>query len=441
MNDESANIEGDLNEFLGQEPPGKYRRVKLWGGIAVVVLLCLLLLSRCVFGGASGQQYATAQAVRGDMAVRVTATGNLQPTNEISVGSEISGTITKVYVDENDRVTKGQPLAQIDPDKLIDAIHQGEAAVSQAKANVLEGQASVALSRAALGRLEEVERLSGGKVPSKSDLDTARAQYQRDVATLAADKAAVTSAVAQLATDQTNLAKATIRSPVNGVILSRQIEPGQTVAASFNTPTLFVIAQDLTQMKLEVKVDEADVGQVRAGQPASFTVDAYPDQVFKARIIRVNVGSNTAASSTGSSSTASSASSSTVVSYSAVLAVTNDDLALRPGMTATATILTSEQKNVLMVPNAALRFQPSKGQGAQQQGFSMFPRRRRGGNNEQQVGIGRGSTQTVYVLGDDGKLRPVSVRVGSTDGARTIITAGDLRPGMTVVTGELAKGE
>lgn len=424
-----ADVNADIDEFLGQEP-GKRRPKWLKWAIGGVILLVVVMLVAFLRSGSSAPRYATEGVARGDMVVYVSATGNLAPTNEVTVGSELSGLVSNVFADVNDRVTRGQALAQIDIDKLVDQVRRSSAALAQAQAQVAQGQASVRLSQAQLGRLEEVRRLSGGKVPSQADIDTGKAQYQRDVATLASARASVASAVAQLATDRTNLGRATLRSPVNGVILSRSIEVGQTVAASFNAPTLFVIADDLTKMKLEVKVDEADVGQVREGQEANFSVDAYPGKTFAARIVRVNVGSNSA-----SSGTTATTASSNVVSYGAVLSVANPDLALRPGMTAMARILASRQANVLTIPNAALRYAPRKTEAKAGGGFSMFPGR--GSGSEQEVGIGRGSTHTIYVLDADGKLKPVRVKIGDTDGARTIVTGG-LNPGMKVVTGELA---
>ncbi len=190
-------------------------------------------------------------------------------------------------------------------------------------------------------------------MPSAAELDTARAEYARAVAGVRTAEAGVARARAQLSSDQTQFSKALILSPVTGVVLSRQIDPGQTVAASFNAPLLFLIAEDLSAMRLEVKVDEADVGQVAAGQSATFQVDAFPGRTFPARVERVDVGANA-----GTGSTTSSNSSSTVVAYTAVLTVDNKDATLRPGMTATAEIVVSEKQGVLLVPNAALRFSP-----------------------------------------------------------------------------------
>ncbi|MGE5722433.1 MAG: efflux RND transporter periplasmic adaptor subunit, partial [Sphingomonadales bacterium] len=321
--------------------------------------------------------------------------------------------------------------------RLRDTIVQNQAALAAAQAQVAQAQASAVQARANLARLEEVYRVSGGKVPSHTELDTGRAENQRQQAAVRAAQAQVLQARAQLASAQTNLAKATIYSPVNGVVLSRQVDPGQTVAASFQAPVLFTIAEDLSHMKLEVKVDEADVGQVHEGQRATFTVDAYPGRTFAARITRVDVGAN--ATTTGSTtSTASGA----VVAYTAVLSVDNEQLLLRPGMTATADIVTSEKHNVLLVPNAALRFSPERAaSGSQQTGVTsvLVPRpMRRGSRQEREVTIGRGSTKTVYVLDADGNPKPVAVIVGASNGALTEVVSGALKPGDKIITGQLA---
>lgn len=427
-------IATDLDDFLGES---NKKRLPTWAKwvIGVAVVLVLALGVRSCFGGRAPTNYATAPAKIGNMEVHVTATGNLKPTDQVTVGSEISGLITKVNVDENDHVTEGQPLAQIDPVKLQDAINRAQASLDSAKATVLQNEATAAVSKATLDRDEEVARISGGKVPSKTELDQARADYKRAIANVAVAKANVASAVAALNSAKTDMFKSTIRSPVTGVILSRQVDPGQTVAASFNTPTLFLIAKDLSKMELEVKVDEADVGQVKEGQAASFTVDAYPGKTFPANIKRVNVGSNSSTTTTTSTAAASG-----VISYNALLTVNNPDLTLRPGMTATATIVTAQEKNVLMVPNAAMRFEPKKG-AAPQQSVQVLPvgapgRFRR--QSSQEVEFGRGSKRTVYTLGDDGKLTPHVVFTGSTNGSETIVTSKTLKPGMQVVTGELA---
>lgn len=440
----------NLDEFLGTPARPWWRRWLKWIVIAIVVIGLGLLLTRCVFGGATATQYSTEEAERGNLTVTVSATGKLAPTNQVQVGSELSGLIETVSVDVNDRVVKGQPLAVLDTSQLDDEITQGRAQLNANQAQVAQAQATVAESQAQLSRLEEVSRLSGGRVPANVEMEQARAAVQRAVAAVRAAQAQVVSARAALSSNETRRYKAVIRSPVNGVVLARQIDAGQTVAASFSTPTLFVIAEDLSAMELQVAIDEADVGSVKQGQIASFTVDAFPGKTFPATITRVDLGSNLSAQASSSSSTASSTGSTTgqVVSYAAILSVANADQQLRPGMTATAEIITRSKPNVLLVPNAALRFTPAvpgQGQGASgsQGGITgaLVPRGRRRGNDAQKSAtVSRATGQTVYVLGAENQPRPVQVTIGDTNGTLTEITGGDLKPGMQVITGQLATG-
>lgn len=425
----------DLNDFLGKREVPAWRRYAKWGLIAVGVVL-LILLGVKFFAPAAKPNYATEVAEKGSLVVSVSATGKLAPTNQVDVGSEVSGLVSRVLVDVNDRVSKGQPIAIIDPQRFQDSVNQSSAQLSSSIASVSQAQATLAQSSAQLARLQEVSRLSNGRVPSRTEMDQAIADRARAVASLRVAQANVGAARATLSSNQYNLVRAVIRSPVNGVILARQVEPGQTVAASFNTPTLFVIAEDLTQMKLEVAIDEADVGEVQAGQKAAFTVDAFPGETFPATITRVDLGSNLSAQSATTTTTTTNQ----VVSYSATLAVSNPQIRLRPGMTATADITTTEKNGVLLIPNAALRFKPTDAAGQSGGIASAFgpPRLRRGG--ERTATIGKGSTQTVSVLQDDGTLKSVSVITGDTNGAMTEVTGGQLKPGMKVVTGQLAAG-
>lgn len=447
MNDESRTMadaqEGiDLHEFLGVKPEQPWKKWAVRGGIGILLVVLLLLLARC-FASSDAAQYATEELERGNLVVTVSATGNLKPINQVDVGSEQSGLITDVYVDVNDRVVKGQVLATLDTSRLVDTVNQARAEVAAAEAGVGEAQATASQTRSNLERLEQVYKLSGGKVPSKTELDAGRADSRRAVATVRSAQAQVLQARAQLATAQTNLSKGRIYSPVTGVVLSRDIEPGQTVAASLNAPVLFTIAEDLSQMELEVDVDEADVGEVKDEQRATFTVDAFPGQTFPARIERVNVGSNS--SESDSSSSSSSASTGNVVAYTAVLSVDNQRLKLRPGMTATAEIITREEKNVLLVPNAALRFSPEKAARASRRNSGvtsvLMPPRGRRNRGNQEVTIGRGSKQTIYILGEDGKPQPIEVRVGESNGSQSQVTGKDLKPGLKIITGQLASGE
>ncbi len=440
-----ATNQAELDDFLGGRPPSKFKRYALWAGIAIGILLVILLLMR-LFGAAETSGYATEQAQKGNLTVTVSATGKLAPINQVTVGSQLSGQVIKVLVDVNDRVTAGQPLALIDPSQFDDQVKQAQATLAANNAAVGQAQATLAQSKATLSRYQEVSRLSGGRVPAKTEMDQAIADRDRALANLSAANANVISARAALSSAQTQRVRAVIRSPVTGVVLARQIDPGQTVAASFNTPTLFVIAQDLREMKLEVAIDEADVGNVKQGQRATFTVDAFPGKTFPAMITRVDVGSNLSVQDATSSSSTSSTSSTTaqVVSYAADLSVANPDEQLRPGMTATADIVTMEKKNVLLVPNAALRFKPQAAgaPAAQASGGiagALTPRmRRRGGGGDSAAPLERGSKQSVYVKQADGSLKAISVTTGDSDGSMTEITGGDLQPGMQVVTGQLA---
>ncbi len=371
---------------------------------------------------AKAPRFETATVERGHLEVSVSATGNLQPTNQVDVGSELSGIVDTVLVDINDRVSKGQVLARLDISKLSDQIAKSRAALTAAEAGVRQAEATLTESRASLNRLQEVFRLSGGKVPSKAEMENAEAVLARAEANLASTRASVTQARATLSSDETNLAKASIRSPINGVVLARKVEPGQTVAASLQTPVLFTLAEDLSQMELEVDVDEADVGQVKAGQKASFSVDAYPGRKYPANISRVSYGSQVTEG---------------VVSYPTVLKVSNDDLSLRPGMTATAEINTAVRENALLVPNAALRFTPSANgaRKADSGGIlgSLLPRMPRTASTRAPRNGDEKGGKRVWVL-KDGQPVPVQIQTGLTNGRMTEVLEGELKPGMLVIT-------
>jgi len=397
--------------------------VRIWLIGVLVVLMAsgaFYLRSR---NAAAAPQYLSEEVVRGNLTVTVSATGNLQPTNQVDVGSELSGTIEAVLVDDNDRVQKGQLLARLDLSKLNDQVAKSEAALASAEAQVDQMRATVEESRANLARLRQVAVLSGGKVPSKAELETAQATLQRAVANEAGAHAAVTQARATLKSDQTNLSKASIRSPIDGVVLARKVEPGQTVAASLQAPVLFTLAENLAQMELQVDVDEADVGQVRAGQSATFNVDAYAGRKYPARIVRVGYGSQTKDG---------------VVSYKTILKVGNDDLSLRPGMTATSEITTTQRENVLLVPNAALRFTPPLKSSSDEKKNGSFvanllPKPPASTSTKPVSASVKGSMQQVWVL-RDGQPVAVPVTVGVTNGRQTEVSGGELKPGMQVIT-------
>jgi HlyD family secretion protein len=325
-------------------------------------------------------------------------------------------------------VAKGQPLAQLDLSRLRDALVQSQASLQAALATVAQDRATVAQTRANLAREQQVYKLSGGKVPSLTELDTAKADYARAIANVAQAEAQVAQARAAVSTNQTSLAKGTIYAPVTGVVLSRQVEPGQTVAASFNVATLFTIAQDLSNMRLQVKVDEADVGELHAGAAATFTVDAYPNQIFPATVTRVDLGAN--ATPTVNSAGTTPTTTTTVVAYTAELSVANPQQLLKPGMTATATIVTESVRNVLLVPNAALRFTPPV---VEKKGIFNGPP-----DQPKNANISRGARQQLWVVGGDGKPKAIAVTVGHSNGSLTEVRGPGVHPGIQVITGQLA---
>ena len=370
--------------------------------------------------------FRTATVERGDLTVTITATGTIQPLNQVDVGAEVSGLIEAVHVDFNDRVTLGQSLASLDKDQLSARVRQSQAQLTSAKAKVQEARANELEARNSLERAESLH--AQGNV-SEQSLDSANATFARAQAALASNIAQVTVAEANLAADETNLSKTEIIAPIDGIVLKRQVEPGQTVAASFQTPVLFTLAEDLSAMKLVVDIDEADIGQVVEGQSATFSVDAYPGRTFPAKITSVRFAPKDEDG---------------VVTYEALLSVDNSDLALRPGMTATASVTTANRTGAMMVPYAALRFQlPAPPDGddvpaARRRGppglmGMMMPRfnRNRGGR---QTPLQPGAQGQVWVL-DDGQLSPVPVQIGMLDGERAEVITNGIVEGTEVIIG------
>jgi HlyD family secretion protein len=421
MTQNTDNASEALNDLLISAKkggfPGSKRKSLLIAGAVVVLFAGLMLLGG---GNETRGSYITEEVTLGNLLVTASASGTLQPTKSVDVGSELSGTLTKVLVQENDHVTKGQLLAELDTAKLKDTVSKSRAAVVASEAAVAQKRATVAEAKASLSRMRQVAELSGGKVPAKTELETAEATLQRAIADEASAQADVTQAKATLKTDETNLGKAIIRSPVAGVVLTRKVEPGQTVAAQMTTPVLFVLAEDLSRMELQVKVDEADVGTVKIGQKATFTVSAWPGRKFPAFIQRVGLGSTTTDN---------------VVTYKTILQVDNGDLALRPGMTATATIITASRDDVLLVPNAALRFTPpTAGTQAKSRGLvaRLIPAPPPTTKTRPAVAAGNAAPQ-VWVKGDDGP-QVVAIKVGVSNGRYTEVLDGDLKADMAVIT-------
>jgi HlyD family secretion protein len=393
----------------------------LAAGLLVLVAVIILYQLNRRRNGAE-VNYKTQAVQRGRLTVMVTATGNLAPTNQVEVGSELSGIIKTVEADFNDRVKIGQALAKLDTSKLEAQVLQARATLAGARANVLQAKATVAETASELKRLHEVRRLSTGKAVSQSDLDAAQAALDRARADATTAEATVSQAKAALEVIETDHGKAVIRSPINGIVLSRSVDPGQTVAASLQAPVLFVLAEDLARMELIVDVDEADVGQVQEDQGAVFFVDAYPDRTYPARLIQVRYGPKTVDG---------------VVTYETVLIVDNADLSLRPGMTATANITVKKIENAVLLPNAALRFAPPvRETHANVRGSSilsrLIPRRHRSQNKQLRETNSDKKQRRVWTLRDN-RPTPITVTTGSTDGLMTEIISGEVEPGMALV--------
>jgi HlyD family secretion protein len=421
---------------LLDEPPPRvwYRRTWVW----VAVLAVALVSTGGVWWqmrkqAAAAPSYSTQAVAKGNLTLTVTANGTLQPTRSIAIGSELSGTVLQVNVDVNDKIKKGQVLVVLDTSKLKGQILRSGATLSAANSKVTQVVATVAEAAANLARFEEVARLSGGKVPSKTELGGARATLARAQADEASARASVRDAQAALATDEINLSKASISAPADGVVLTRSVEPGNAVAASLQAVTLFTVAENLSKLRLWVYVDEADVGSVKVGQDATFTVSAYVSKKFPARITRVGFGSTITDN---------------VVTYLTYLDVDNADLSLRPGMTATASITATTRTDVLLVPNTALRFNPSStaGQAAAKGGVLSGLTPRMPGNNTRKLAATGASTalaKQVWVLPEGTQSAPVAVNVtpGISDGHMTEIVGGDLQVGMRVITAQKVSGK
>ena len=418
-------------------PRAWWRRPSSWIGVALASLAVIGAVAWQAQQKANAAPTYTTEAVRrGNLSFAVSANGTLQPTRSVNIGSELSGTVARVLVDVNDQVKKGQVLVELDTAKLNAQLARSRASLAAAQAKVAQTQATAKEAQANLARLEEVARLSGGKVPSQAELDTGRAALERAHAEEASARATVADARAATSTDETNLSKASIRSPIDGVVLARSVEPGNAVAASLQAVTLFTIAEDLSKLRLQVNVDEADVGSVLVGQKATFTVSAYPSRRYPATITRVAYGSTTTDN---------------VVSYITVLDVDNADLSLRPGMTATSTITALERRDVLLVPNTALRFTPNvvrtaaapapRASGSSALVSKLVPRpgrgmgRRSGGGGGDAAGAG--AQRQLWVL-RDGAAVPITVTTGVSDGRVTEVSAGELQPGMAVITDQSA---
>jgi HlyD family secretion protein len=347
------------------------------------------------FNPSAGQRYRTQEAAVGDVTRTVSANGTLNPVVLVNVGTQVSGTVKKLHVDYNDRVRAGQVLLELDP-----ALYAAQ--VNQSQANVHNAEATLELARANAARNRN---LFDQQFISKQDLDTS-------MQALKSATAQVELAMAQLAKDRTNLNYATIRSPVSGVVVDRAVDVGQTVAASFQTPTLFKIAQDLSKMQIDSSFAEADIGSIRVDQPVRFSVDAFPNRSFSAKVRQIRLNATTQQN---------------VVTYDVVVGVDNPEQILMPGMTAYVNVVVAQRKDVLLVPNAALRFNPQPAQERTAVAKSK-------GDKEE------AASGTVHVLEGE-RLRPVKLKIGITDSRFTEVLSGELKAGDHVVVGEVEAGD
>ena len=367
--------------------------------ICSIVVIALAVVLFFVFKNSdSKQKFVTDKIARGNIKSTVSATGTVNAVTTVQVGTQVSGTIQKLFVDFNSSVKKGQLLAQIDP-----AIFESQ--VGQARANLLSARANLEKSQVMLRdtktTLERNKILYSKNFISKSDLDTSETNYLSAIAQIKVSEAQIQQTQAALDSSAINLKYAKILSPVNGTVISRNIDVGQTVAASFQTPTLFTIAQDLTKMQIDTSVDEADIGKVKAGQKATFTVDAYPESPFNGKVSVVRNAPITV---------------SNVVTYNAVIIVDNTDLKLKPGMTANVSIETESKQGVLLIPNASLRFKPATSVATPDQKGVKGPK-------------GPG----VWIL-ENNKPKNVKITTGISDGNYTELISGELTEGEQIIT-------
>jgi HlyD family secretion protein len=373
------------------------KKIAIIGAIIISIAVAVFFLLR---GRGNEPQFRTDKVVRGDIEMAVTATGTVNPVTTVLVGTQVSGTIKNIYVDFNSPVKKGQLIAQIDPALF-------EAQVNQAKANLLLAKANVEKAEAtsvdAKRTMERNKELLAKNLIAQSDFDTAETNYETAKASVSAAKSQVAQSEAALSSAETNLFYTKIVSPVDGIVVSRNVDVGQTVAASFQTPTLFSIAQDLTKMQIDTNVAEADIGNVKVGQDVEFTVDAYPDITFKGKVWQVRNAPITVQN---------------VVTYDVVIQVDNPELKLKPGMTANVSIIISLRRDVLKIPNAALRFLPVE---------MSKP-------SVQQKGAG------VWIL-EQGKPERVPVSTGISDGSYTELVSGKISEGQEVIVESLTKAK
>lgn len=376
----------------------KIKISKVW--ILVVIVVVLAVVAFLLSGNKKKEQvqFNTAEVAPANIVNTVSATGTIEPVTSVTVGTQVSGIVSKLYVDYNSVVKKGQVIAELDKSNLTSELNSAKASLEQSKASLASAESSLSYQTANFRRNKALYQKG---LISGNDYESARLSYQTALANVSSARDQVASAQEQVKKAQTNLSYATITSPIDGIVLSKSVEEGQTVAASFSTPTLFTIAKDLTNMQVVADVDEADIGNVKVGERVTFTVDAYPDNTFSGTVKQVRQEATTT---------------NNVVTYSVVITAPNADLKLKPGLTATVTIYTQENKGVLSVPSKALRFTPEK--------------ETVGGMKIKDIANAKNKVWTI----EGNTVVAHRVNIGMTDGSHTQILSG-IRRGAKVITG------
>ncbi|MST83768.1 efflux RND transporter periplasmic adaptor subunit [Hallella mizrahii] len=376
----------------------KIKISKVWILVAIVVVLAVVAFLLSGNKKKEQVQFNTAEVAPANIVNTVSATGTIEPVTSVTVGTQVSGIVSKLYVDYNSVVKKGQVIAELDKSNLTSELNSAKASLEQSKASLASAESSLSYQTANFRRNKALYQKG---LISGNDYESARLSYQTALANVSSARDQVASAQEQVKKAQTNLSYATITSPIDGIVLSKSVEEGQTVAASFSTPTLFTIAKDLTNMQVVADVDEADIGNVKVGERVTFTVDAYPDNTFSGTVKQVRQEATTT---------------NNVVTYSVVITAPNADLKLKPGLTATVTIYTQENKGVLSVPSKALRFTPEK--------------ETVGGMKIKDIANAKNKVWTI----EGNTVVAHRVNIGMTDGSHTQILSG-IRRGAKVITG------
>jgi HlyD family secretion protein len=405
----NSQLQQDLDSYSNKSS----KKIYIW---AVVFLLIGAFCAYYYFfikGGNKKQtvEYITTKIKKGDLSVVVSATGNLNPTNSVDIGIEVSGTIKEIYVDFNDEVEVGQVLAKLDTRKLQIEVDSSKASLAISMANLKESEVTLKNKKSNYDRTQKMYNSSNGKYPSINELDNSKYTYEAALASYEAAKAKVNQSEFSLNTALQNLDKAVVKSSIKGIVLNREVEVGQTLAASMNAPKLFTLAKDLSQMDLIVSIDEADVSDIKKGLDVTFTVDAYPNENFKGKIKQVRLNPVDVNG---------------VVTYETVVLVDNEKLFLRPGMTATAKIITKESKDKLIIPNSALRFKPKEQVEQKTNTMSLVqaPRSPQSGNTTKE--LGKKEFSAIWIM-ENNTPKKVMVKVLDTDGKSTTIESKDLK--------------